>query len=64
VSDPPGAGDGHDHHDDSSHWWQVLISNWSTYDAPLPTKLRLAARNAMLRGRLKPCCGHPGQPGC
>jgi hypothetical protein len=71
VSEPPHAGDGHDdhardgpRHDHSSHWWQDLISNWSTYEAPFGAKLRLAARNALLRARLKPCCGHPGQPGC
>lgn len=42
-----------------------FATNWSTYEAPLPTKLRLLARNrfraiVLLRG----CCGHHGQPGC
>ena len=32
---------------------------------PLPRKLRLVARNYLLRLRhLQNCCGHPGEPGC
>ena len=42
-----------------------FFTNWSTYEAPLRTKVRLTFRNrwraiAMLKG----CCGNPGQPGC
>ncbi len=43
----------------------AVISNWRTYDAPIPTKLRLTARNLWLRViRRQTCCGHHGQPGC
>jgi hypothetical protein len=43
----------------------AFISNWSTYDAPLGTKLRLAARNLWRRVILRQnCCGNHGQPGC
>ncbi|MBI5651458.1 MAG: hypothetical protein HZC40_13600 [Chloroflexi bacterium] len=32
---------------------------------PLPTKLRMIARNFSLRFvRKKACCGHHGEPGC
>jgi hypothetical protein len=68
VSEPPHPGDPHHHDDGHDHgstvWWHDVISNWSTYDAPFGVKLRLAARNVLLRARLKPCCGHPGEPGC
>lgn len=43
----------------------VLISNWTSYDAPLGVKLRLAARNTWRRVVLRQtCCGNHGQPGC
>jgi len=56
----------HHHHDHarSGAGWRGWISNWTEYDAPFGTKARLAARNLGRRARLKPCCGHPGQPGC
>jgi hypothetical protein len=32
---------------------------------PLPKKIGLVIRNETLKiVRLKPCCGHPGEPGC
>jgi hypothetical protein len=32
---------------------------------PLPRKLFLLGRNLTLRAvTLRPCCGHPGEPGC
>jgi hypothetical protein len=40
-----------------------FFTNWSTYDAPVTTKLRLTAKNrvkALRRG----CCGNHGEPGC
>ena len=42
-----------------------FLTNWREYDAPLPTKLRLAFRNR-LRTLFTPeqCCGHLGEPGC
>lgn len=42
-----------------------LVTNFTTYHAPLPIKLRLALANnlAKLRSRSH-CCGHHGQPGC
>lgn len=43
----------------------ALISNWTTYDAPFGTKVRLAARNLWRRVILRQtCCGNHGQPGC
>jgi hypothetical protein len=43
----------------------AMLSNWSTYEAPLATKLRMVVSNnwTKLRHRQN-CCGHPGQPGC
>ena len=65
MSEPPHPGaPHHDDHDGSDAWWRNVISNWSTYEAPFGTKLRLAGRNMLLRARLRPCCGHPGEPGC
>jgi hypothetical protein len=40
-----------------------FFTNWSTYDAPVTTKLRLTARNRV-RALLTGCCGNHGQPGC
>jgi len=42
-----------------------FISNWTTYDAPFVTKLRMAASNTFIKLRKQQaCCGHHGQPGC
>lgn len=42
-----------------------VVTNWRTYDAAFPTKLRLLLRNnwAKLRNR-STCCGNTGEPGC
>jgi hypothetical protein len=42
-----------------------MISNWTSYDAPVGDKLREAVSNTVikLRGR-QGCCGHQGHPGC
>lgn len=42
-----------------------VIANWSEYDAPIGTKLRMTARNLWRRVVLRQnCCGNHGQPGC
>jgi hypothetical protein len=43
----------------------AAFSNWSTYDAPFATKLRMVVSNNLskLRNR-SDCCGNHGQPGC
>jgi hypothetical protein len=42
-----------------------FFTNWSTYDASLPTKVGLTVKN---RGKAlfsrSQCCGNHGQPGC
>jgi hypothetical protein len=44
---------------------RALFSNWSTYDAPFATKLRMAVSNTYLKVRNRQaCCGNAGQPGC
>lgn len=44
---------------------RAALSNWSRYDAPFFTKLRLAARNNWIKLRTRRnCCGHDGEPGC
>jgi hypothetical protein len=49
----------------SSPSFRALIANFREYDAPLGTKLRLAARNTWIKLRQRSnCCGHPGEPGC
>jgi len=40
-----------------------FFTNWSTYDAPVTTKLRLTARNR-LKAKWHGCCGNHGEPGC
>ena len=40
-----------------------FFTNWSTYDAPVTTKLRLTAKNR-LKAKWHGCCGTHGQPGC
>jgi hypothetical protein len=43
----------------------ALLANLREYDAPLPTKVRLALRNTWLKvSRRTNCCGHAGEPGC
>jgi hypothetical protein len=43
----------------------ALIANFSTYDAPWPTKVRLALANSWRKARTgSACCGSYGQPGC
>jgi hypothetical protein len=43
----------------------AMFSNWSTYDAPFFTKLRMVASNNYTKIRTRQsCCGHHGQPGC
>jgi hypothetical protein len=40
-------------------------TNWAEYDAPVSTKLALAARNrARATFSRRQCCGNLGQPGC
>jgi hypothetical protein len=69
------AKDDHDHdHEHHSmlgsgrtlgHYTRDFLRNFFEYDAPLAEKLRLGIRNRWLStGRLRPCCGHPGEPGC
>jgi hypothetical protein len=40
-----------------------FFTNWSTYDAPVTTKLRLNVRNR-IRALRTGCCGNHGEPGC
>jgi hypothetical protein len=43
----------------------ALFSNWTTYDAPFVTKLRMAASNTFIKvSKRQACCGNNGQPGC
>jgi hypothetical protein len=43
----------------------AFLSNWTTYDAPFATKVRLAVSNNLLKLRKRQaCCGHHGEPGC
>ena len=43
----------------------AVFSNWREYDAPLLTKLRMAAKNNWRKiNRRKSCCGNDGEPGC
>jgi len=43
----------------------AVVSNWSSYDAGLLTKLGMALRNTRIKiVRMEKCCGHPGEPGC
>jgi len=43
----------------------AFFSNWTTYDASLATKLRMAASNTFTKLRNhQVCCGNNGQPGC
>ena len=43
----------------------AFFANFSTYDAPFPTKVRLALANNWRKVRTRSdCCGNYGQPGC
>jgi hypothetical protein len=44
---------------------RAAFQNWSTYDAPFTTKLRMVFSNNLIKLRTRSdCCGHGGQPGC
>ena len=44
---------------------KALFANFSTYDAPFPTKVRLALANSWRKVRARSdCCGNYGEPGC
>jgi hypothetical protein len=44
---------------------RATLSNWSSYDAPFPTKLRMVVSNNLIKLRKRQdCCGNYGQPGC
>ena len=44
---------------------RASLDNWRTYDAPVPTKLRLVVANNLIKLRKhQGCCGNHGQPGC
>jgi hypothetical protein len=43
----------------------VFFTNFSTYDVPFPSKVRLALANTWKKVRTRSsCCGNHGQPGC
>jgi hypothetical protein len=43
----------------------VFFTNFTTYDAPFPSKVRLALANSWKKVRTRSdCCGNHGQPGC
>jgi hypothetical protein len=43
----------------------AFLTNFTTYDAPFPTKVRLALANSWRKVRTRSdCCGNYGQPGC
>jgi hypothetical protein len=44
---------------------RAFFTNFSTYDAPFPTRTRLALANSWKKVRTRSdCCGNHGQPGC
>jgi hypothetical protein len=44
---------------------KAFFANFSTYDGPLPTKVRLALADSWRKVRTRSgCCGSYGQPGC
>ena len=44
---------------------RTAVRNFSAYDAPIGTKLRLAFENNLKKLRTgADCCGNHGQPGC
>ncbi|MGH9125337.1 MAG: hypothetical protein ACRDZ8_11515 [Acidimicrobiales bacterium] len=45
--------------------FRVSIANFRDYDAPLPTKIRMAFANNWKKVVTRSsCCGNHGQPGC
>ena len=43
----------------------AFLTNFNTYDAPFPSKVRLALANSWKKVRTRSsCCGNHGQPGC
>jgi hypothetical protein len=43
----------------------AAFNNWSTYDAPFTTKVRMVFSNNWTKIRTRSnCCGNHGQPGC
>jgi hypothetical protein len=43
----------------------AFFTNFSTYDAPFPSKVRLALANTWKKARTRSdCCGNHGEPGC
>jgi hypothetical protein len=43
----------------------AFFTNFNTYDAPFPSKVRLALANTWKKVRTRSsCCGNHGQPGC
>jgi hypothetical protein len=43
---------------------RTALRNFSEYDGPLATKLRMTFSNNLTKLRTRQdCCGHPGQPG-
>ncbi len=44
---------------------RTALRNFSDYDAPIGTKLRMMVTNNLTKLRTrKDCCGNFGQPGC
>ena len=44
---------------------KAFFTNFASYDASFPTKVRLALANNLRKMRTgSSCCGNPGQPGC
>jgi hypothetical protein len=44
---------------------RAVFANWSTFDAPFCTKVRMVATNNLTKLRKRQdCCGNHGQPGC
>jgi hypothetical protein len=43
----------------------AFFTNFASYNAPFPTKVRLAFANNWRKLRTRSnCCGNDGQPGC
>jgi hypothetical protein len=44
---------------------RAFLANFSSYDAPFPTRTRLALANSWKKLRTgSGCCGNYGEPGC
>ena len=58
----------HNHDGEHRHYrpsLKAFFNNFSTYDAPFATKLKLALRNTLIKIRTHAdCCGNDGEPGC